>query len=87
MRKNLSFNNTGSSYNYRRLNPILNLKSKDIPKKFTKRQIEFGTPRPVKDYKRFLSFRKSLSGVDPYDKLTSFIKKDLNFQIYMKNII
>ena len=55
MRKNFSFNNTGNSYSYSKLNPVLNLKTKDIPKKFTRRQIEFGTPRPVKEYKRFLS--------------------------------
>ena len=77
MRKNFSFNNTGNSYSYTKLDPIFNLKSKDIPKKFTRRQIEFGTPRPVKEYKRFLSFRKSLSGIDPYDKLPNFIKKDI----------
>ena len=76
MKKNFSFNNKGSYSNYRKILPNLNIKIKSLPK-LHKRQIEFGTPKPVREYQRFLSFRKSLSGIDPYEKYKSFIKKDL----------
>ena len=74
MKKNFSFNSPRININYYKIKPNIDLQ---LTKKFAKRQIEFGTPRPVREYKRFISFRESLTGLDPYDKYTSFFKKDI----------
>ena len=76
MKKNFSFNTPSDIQIYQKLNPISNLRLGGFPK-FAKRQIEFATPRPVREYKRFISFRKSLTGIDPHDKYYSFMSKDL----------
>ena len=72
MKKNFSFNISGRIF-LPKLN--LNTNSKYSPK-LTKRQLEFNSSRPVKEYKRFISFRESFSGIDPYYKYIQFMKKD-----------
>ena len=75
MKKNFSFNISRSPI-YRKLNNNLNLKLRELHK-LAKRQKEFDTPRPVRDHKRFISFKESLTGVDPFYKYINFMKKDI----------
>ena len=72
MKKNFSFNIKEVPNIYHKINPKLN----EFPK-FSRRQIEFGSPRPVREYRRFISFKESLTGVDPYAKYSNFINKDI----------
>ena len=71
MIKNFSFTPIS---NYRKINPNFNIQ---LYKKLSKRQIEFGTPRLMKKNNRFISFRESQTGIDPYFKYTNFIQKDI----------
>ena len=72
MKKSFSFNNQIISPRYHKINSNFSLS-----KKLSKRQIDFGSPRPVREYKRFLSFRESLTGFDPHFKITNIINKDI----------
>ena len=71
MIKNFSFTPTS---NYRKINSNFNIQ---LYTKLTKRQIEFGTPRLTKKNNRFISFRESQTGIDPYFKYINFIQKDI----------
>lgn len=77
MKKNFSFNSPANSNIYQKINPNLILQLKESSTKLSKRQIEFGTPRPVREYKRFISFRESLTGLDPYYNFVHFRKRDI----------
>lgn len=77
MKKNFSFNSPSITPKYRKLNPDIDMQLKGLSKKLSKRQIDFGTPRPVREYKRFIFFRESLTGIDPYNKYNDFYKKDI----------
>ena len=77
MKKNFSFNNPGELQIYRKIDSKIGLKLTNFSPKFAKRQLEFCTPRPVREYKRFISFRKSLTGLDPYYKYINFTNKDI----------
>ena len=77
MKKNFSFNSPGELPIYRKIDPKIGPTLTNFSPKFSKRQLEFCTPRPVREYKRFISFRKSLTGMDPYYKYINFTNKDL----------
>ena len=50
---------------------------KESLKRLSKRQIDFETPHPVREYKRFLAFRVSETGISPEYKFVEFRKRDM----------
>ena len=74
--KKFVFNNRNSNKSiYHKI--YHNSYSKESFKRLSKRQIEFETPHPVREYKRFLSFRVSQTGINPEYKFVGFRKKDI----------
>lgn len=76
MKKGFSFRKNNNNINSRKAKPISPIKIKN--NKYTIRQIEFSLPRPVKEYKRFMTFRKSPADPEPASFLIDFMKKDNN---------
>ena len=70
------FYNKSNKTLYQKIYHNLNSLSKESSKKLSKRQLEFQTPHPVREYKRFLSYRVSQTGISPEYKYIEFRKKD-----------
>ena len=77
MKKFVFYNSNSNKTLYNKIYRNAKSNPKKSLKGLSKRQIEFDIPHPVREYKRFLSFRISQTGISPEHKFIEFRKKDM----------